>query len=73
MNVIWSNSLGKVVSLGLSGIQIPKVSYKSYLGKVFENLRKEIQIFQRLKSFRRFRVFVLSYRAKTKRQKRRKI
>ena len=73
MNVTWSNSLGKVVFLGSSGIQIPKVSYMSYLGKVFESLRNETQIFQRLKGFRRFRVFVLSYRAKMKRQKRRKI
>ena len=45
MNVTWSNTLGKVVFLGLSGIQIPKVSYMSYLGKVFESFRNEIQIF----------------------------
>ena len=38
-------SLGKVVFLGLSAIQVLKVTYMSYLGKVFESLRNKIQIF----------------------------
>ena len=63
MNVTWSNNLGKVVFLGLSGIQILKVSYMSYRGNVFESLTNKIQSFQRFQNLRRFRVFVLSYRA----------
>ena len=51
---------------GLRGIQIPKATYMSYLGKVFESLRNKTQSFQRLKNFRHFRVFILSYRAKRK-------
>ena len=55
------------------GIQILKVTYKSCLGKVFENLTKKIQSFPGFKNFGRFRVFVLSYRANSKTWKRRKI
>ena len=73
MNVTWSNSLRKVVFLSLCGVQILKVSYMSYLGQVFEGLTNKIQSFQRFKNFWRFRVFVLGYRAKTKRRKRQKI
>ena len=73
MNVTWSNSLGKVVFLGLSGIQLLKVTYMPYLGKVFASLRNKIQSFQRFQHFHCFRVFVLSYRTKAKRRKRWKI
>ena len=73
MNVTWSNSLGKVVFWGLCGIQILKVTYTSYLGKVFESLTNKIQRFQRFQNLRRFRVFILSHRAKTKTWKRQKI
>ena len=69
MNVTWSNSLRKVGFLGLRGIEILKVTHKSSLSQVFEGLTNKIQSFQRLQSFRRFRVFVLSYRAKMKRRK----
>ena len=54
--------------MSLRGIQILKVIYTSYLGQVFEGLTKKIQSFQRFQNSRRFRVFVLSYRAKTKRR-----
>ena len=40
----------------------------SYLGKVFESLKKKIQCFRRSKNFWCFRVFVLSYRAKQQKQ-----
>ena len=73
MNVTRSNSLGKAVFLGLCGIEILKVSFMSCLGKAFESLTNKIQSFQRLKYSRVFRVFVLSYRAKTKSRKRRRI
>ena len=66
MNVTWNNSLGKVCFWGFCGILILKVTYMSYLGKVFVNLTNKIQSFQRLKNFRRFRVFVWSYRANPK-------
>ena len=60
MNLTWSNSLGKVDFFGdLRGIQILKVTYMSYLGKVFENLTNKVQFFERLKNFQFFRVFVL--------------
>ena len=49
MNITWSNSLGKVCFLDLCGIQIPKVTYMSCLGKVFESLTNKIQIFEDLK------------------------
>ena len=38
----------------------------SYLGKVFESLKKKIQCFRRSKNFWCFRVLVLSYRASLK-------
>ena len=63
MNVIRSDSLGKVVFWGLCRIQTLKITYMSYLDKVFESLTEKIQSFQRLKNFRRFRVFVLIYKA----------
>ena len=44
---------------GLRGIQILKVPYMSYLGKVFENLTNKVQFFQKFKNFQFFRVFVL--------------
>ena len=63
MTLIWSNSLGKVGFLGGSNfkrrIQILKVTYMSYLGKVFENLTNKVQFFQKLKNFQFFQVFVL--------------
>ena len=74
MNVSWSNSVRKLgVFWGLCGIRILKVTYTSYLGKVFESLTNKIQSFQRFENFWRFQVFILSYRATTKRRKRRKI
>ena len=42
--------------LGLRGIQILRVTYKSYLGKLFVSLTNKIQSFQRFKNFRHFRV-----------------
>ena len=63
MNVTWSNSSRKVRFLGLPW---------SYLGKIFLSLTNKIQSFQRLKNFRRFRVFVLSYRISSKKPKQRK-
>ena len=51
MNVTWCNTLGKVFSLGLCGIQILEVSDISYLGQVFESLTNKIQSFQRFKNF----------------------
>ena len=66
--IVWK----KYVFWGLCGIQILKGNYLSYLGKDFESLTNKIQSFQRFKNFQRFRVFVLSYRANSKRQKRRK-
>ena len=72
MNVTWRNSLGNAVFFGLCGTQILKITYMSYLGKVFDSLTKKIQTFQRSKNFRRFRVFVLGYRANLKRRKWRK-
>ena len=63
MNLTWSNSLGKVGFFGVSnfkrGIQILKVTYMSYLGKVFENLTNKVQFFQRLRNVQLFQVFVL--------------
>ena len=63
MNVTWSDSSRKVRFLGLLW---------SYLGKIFLSLTNKIQSCQRLKKFRRFRVFVLSYRVNSKKLKRRK-
>ena len=73
MSVTCGNSLGKVVFFWISGIQILKIPYMLYLGKVFEKLTDKNQNFQRFKTFRRFRVFVLSYRANSKTHERRKI
>ena len=42
--------------LGLCGIQILRVTYMPYLGKLFVSLTNKIQSFQRFKNFRRFRV-----------------
>ena len=47
--------------------------YISCLDKVLENLTNKIQSFERFKNFRHFWVFVLSYRANSKRRKRWKI
>ena len=55
------------------GIQILKVTYFSYLGNVFESLTNKSQNFWGFKKTRRFRVFVLRYRANSKSRKRRKI
>ena len=44
---------------GLREIQILKVTYVSYLDKVFENLTNKVQLFQRFKTFQFFWVFVL--------------
>ena len=55
MNVAWSNSLGKVGFFGLCRIQTLKVSYMSYLDKVFESFTNKIQSFRRFKNFWRFR------------------
>ena len=67
MNVTWSNSLGKVAFFCFfCGIQILKVTYFSYLGKVFESLTNKSQNFRGFKKTRRFRVFVLRYRANSK-------
>ena len=41
--------MGKVGFLGLSGIQILKVTYMSCLGKIFERLTNKIHIFEDLK------------------------
>ena len=49
MSITWSNSLGMVGFLGLCGIQILKVTYRSCFGKVFESLVNQIQIFEDLK------------------------
>ena len=46
--------------LDLCGIHILKVTYMSYIGKVFESLTNKIQSFQRFKNFQCFRVFILS-------------
>ena len=74
MNVTWSNSLGKVAFFCFfCGIQILKVTYFSYLGKVFESLTNKSQNFRGFKKTRRFRVFVLRYRANSKSRKWRKI
>ena len=43
MNVTWRNSLGKIVFGGFCGIQILKVTYMSYLGKVFESFTNPSQ------------------------------
>ena len=52
MNLTWSNSLGKVGFWGvLCGIQILKVTYMSYLGKVFENLTNKVQLFSKTQNF----------------------
>ena len=59
--------------MGLCGIQILKVTYTSYLGKVFESLTNKIQSFQRFKNFWRFWVFALSSRVSSEIQKLRKI
>ena len=70
MSATCGNSLGKVGFFWISGIQILKIPYMLYLGKVFEKLTDKNQ---RFKTFRRFRVFVLSYRANSKTHERRKI
>ena len=61
MNVTWRNDLGKVVFSGVSGIQILKVSDMWHLDTVFESLTNKIKI------------FILRYRAISKRQKERNI
>ena len=43
--------------MGLRAIQILRITYLSYLGKVFETLTDKIQSFQWFKNSRRFRVF----------------
>ena len=73
MSVTWSNSLGKVCVLGFCGIQVLKVTYMSCLSEVFGSLTNKIQSFRAFKNFRRFRVFVQSYRANLKSRKLRKI
>ena len=47
-------------NLDLIGVQTGKIFLLTYVGRVFENLKKKIQSFQGIKIFRRFRVFVLS-------------
>ena len=52
------------------GVKLLKNIVLVYVGRVSESLTKIIQSFQRFENFRRFRVFVLSYRANSKRRKR---
>ena len=70
---MWSNSLGKVAFYSLRRIQTLKIIYMLYLGNIFENLTKRIQSFPRFKNFWHFLVFILSYRANSKRLKQCKI
>ena len=58
---------------GFCSYKIVLIKKRVYLGIVFESLKNIIQIFERLKNFRRFRVFVLSYRGSSKRRKRQKV
>ena len=52
------------VCLGLIGVQIVKIISLTSIARVFENLEKKIQI----KSFWRFWVFIMSYRANSKKK-----
>ena len=62
MALTWSNSLGKISCLGSCGIPTLEIIYMTYLGKDFDSLAKKAQSFQKIKNFRRFWLFVLSYR-----------
>ena len=62
--IVWESSF----FCGLCWIQILKVTYMSNLSKVFSSLSNKFQSFQRLEILRRFRIFVLSYRANLKRR-----
>ena len=63
----------KLVYLGLVEVQTVKIIFLTYVGRVFEHFTKKNQRFERFKNFQRLRVFVLSYRASSKRRKRPKI
>ena len=52
-----------LVYLGLNAVETVNIVSLTSVNRVFENLENRIQI----KSFRRFRVFILCYRANSKR------
>ena len=49
MKVMGSNSLGKLVYLGVVEVQIVRIIFSCILDKVFENLTKKINFFKDLK------------------------
>lgn len=49
MNVTLSNSLWKLVFLGLIGFQTVQIVFLPYVDRVFENLNKTINVFKKLK------------------------
>ena len=49
MKVIGSNSLGKLVYLGVVGVQIVRIIFSCILDKVFENLTKKNNFLKDLK------------------------
>ena len=71
------SSLGKSICLGLVAELLVSFFWHIYIyiyiniNNVFENFKKEIQIFKNYKNIR-FPVFTLSYRTNSKRRKRRK-
>ena len=69
MKVRWINSLRGLVYLGLVEIQTVKINFLTYVHRIFEYLTKKNQRVQRFKFFWLFRVFVLSYKANSKRRK----
>ena len=73
MNVTWNNNFAKSRCFsGLCEIQIFKITYVSYLGKVFKRLTNKIQS-SKFKNLQFLQVFVMSYSANLERWKRRKI
>ena len=69
MKVRWINSLRGLVYLGLVEIQTVKINFLTYVHRIFEYLTKKNQRVQRFKFCWLFRVFVLSYKANSKRRK----
>ena len=66
MTVTLSNSLGKLVSLSVIRVQVARIIFLAYVGRVLENLKKKIQNFQIFEKFQRLLVFGMSYRANSK-------
>ena len=59
----------KLIYLDLIGVHTVQIIFLSYLGKVVDSSTKKTQSFPGFKNFRRFLVFILSYRDHLRKQK----